>query len=209
MNSRTITRLHHDYGMTALSGTPARMALPFATTGEFFSLARNHCCSVMVMNLLLQEFPEYCQRFSRGELFLRIHAVVGNGPVLSLRKANRFLQKEGIPGRFEKVPLSSLFSHSALQSAPRPSAKDAATSSPDSSQPQPEEAPHWMALLIAAGPFDWHWVLAVPTALSKEDRMKESQTFSVITGWDSSKLFCWKSGQKVRLVSVWIFSATH
>ena len=206
MNSRTIAALHRDYGMTALSETPSGMFLPFATTGEFFSLARNHCCSVMVMNLLLQEFPEYCRKFSRRELFLRIHAMIGNGPVLSLRRANRFLQKEGIPGQFEQVPLPSLFSHSALQSVPCPSFQGfPASSSVEHSQG--EAAPHWMALLIAAGPFDWHWVLAVPTAPSKESRMKKGQTFSVMTGWDSSKLFCWKSGQKARLLSVWIFSA--
>lgn len=173
MKSRTSDELHRDYGMTVLTEIPSAALLPFATTGEFSSLARNHCCAIMVMNLLLQEYPEYCRRFPRRDLFLRIHAAVGNGPVFTLRRANRFLQKEGLPGRFERVPLSAQHPHSPYASK----------------APQPFRS----ALLLAAGPFDWHWVLA------------SGDAFRVITGWDSRHLFQWNPRSGVRLLSVWQF----
>lgn len=192
MKSRTPDELHRDYGMTVLTEIPSAF-LPFATTSEFSSLARNHCYAIMVMNLLLQEYPEYCRRFTRRDLFLRIHAAVGNGPVFTLRRANSFLQKEGLPGRFERVPLSAQHPHSPYASK----------------APQPFRS----ALLLAAGPFDWHWVLAsadasrqiAKTHTGRTPSPCSGSTFRVITGWDSRQLFQWNPCSGVRLLSIWQF----
>lgn len=109
MRVKTTTELNAHYGFFPL---PSEISLrhPFATTAEFCSFARNHCCAVMTVNLLLQKFPAYCAGFSRRELFLAVHAFVGNGPILTLRRVNRFLQNTGLTGRFVRVPASSLFS---------------------------------------------------------------------------------------------------
>lgn len=176
---------------------------PFATTAEFSSTARNHCCAVMVVNLLLQKFSAYCAGNSRSELFSHVHAFVGNGPVLTLRNANRFLQSSGLPGRFVRIPAD----FSAFKGSPG-----------------------FYALLLAASPLDWHWVLAVlPADPSAGVSLRHGSTavsctaqgktvlpspFSdfpsglpVLTGWDSSHLYLWKPGHGSRLLAVWEFKA--
>lgn len=220
MKAKTTAELNARYGFSPLSsetsgekfqnaGFPASFAelsslrRPFATTAEFSSAARNHCCAVMMVNLLLQRFPAYCAGFSRSALFSRVHAFVGNGPVLTLRRANRFLRSTGLPGRFVRIP--------AVSSASR-------------------ESSGFYALLLAASFCDWHWVLAVlpPNHSAGDFPRHGSAAFSctaqgktalpslfsdcsdglpVLTGWDSSRLYLWKPEHGSRLLSVWKFEA--
>lgn len=133
----------------------------------------------MVVNLLLQEFPAYCAGLSRTCLFSQAHSYIGNGPVLTLRGANRFLQSAGLSGRFVRVPASSLFSCSFSSS----------------------EHPGYYALLLAASPLDWHWVLAISLPSDIYTGLP------VLTGWDSSCLHLWKPDCGSRLLSVWKFEA--
>ena len=147
---------------------------PFATTAEFSAAARNHCCAVMVLNLLLLRFPAYCAGFSRSELFFHVHSFVGNGPVLTLRHANHFLRSTELPGRFTRISSASFV---------------------------PQNTSGFYALLLAASPFDWHWVLAILPADSCTGDL------SVLTGWDSSRLYLWKPNHRSRLLSAWKFDA--
>lgn len=196
MKAKTTAELNARYGFfpfsseistekSAKEGTHApftelsSLRRPFATTAEFSSMARNHCCAVMTVNLLLQKFPAYCAGFSRKELFSAVHAFVGNGPVLTLRGANRFLQNAGLAGRFVRIPAASLFSRDLSSS----------------------EQPGYYALLLAASSLDWHWILAfsLPSGIHNG--------LPVLTGWDSSRLHLWKPEHGSRLLSVWKFQA--
>ena len=180
MSTKTTAELNNHYGFSRLSpDLPLALRLPFATTAEFCSFAQNHCCAVMTVNLLLQKFPAYCARFSRRELFLAVHAFVGNGPILTLRRVNRFLQNTGLTGRFVRVPAASLSSCSFSSS----------------------EHPGYYALLLAASPLDWHWVLAISLPSDIYTGLP------VLTGWDSSCLHLWKPDCGSRLLSVWKFEA--
>ena len=146
---------------------------PFATTAEFSAAARNHCCAVMVLNLLLLRFPAYCAGFSRSELFEEIHGEIGNGPVLSLRRANRFLQKTQLPGRLIRIPRSQF----------------------------PSCRAEYHALLLAAAPLDWHWVLAIPD--SGKNPPAPDAAIPVITGWDPDRPYLWNPEGPSRLLAVW------
>ena len=146
---------------------------PFATTAEFSATARNHCCAVMVLNLLLLRFPAYCAGFSRSELFEEIHGEIGNGPVLSLRRANRFLQKTQLPGRLIRIPRSQF----------------------------PSCRAEYHALLLAAAPLDWHWVLAIPD--SGKNPPAPDAAIPVITGWDPDRPYLWNPEGPSRLLAVW------
>ena len=187
MKTRTVSELNAAYGFSPLphglssAERPFAAAAgfsdpegPFATTAEFSAAARNHCCAVMVLNLLLLRFPAYCAGFSRSELFFHVHSFVGNGPVLTLRHANHFLRSTELPGRFTRISSASFV---------------------------PQNTSGFYALLLAASPFDWHWVLAIlPVDSCTGD-------LSVLTGWDSSRLYLWKPNHRSRLLSAWKFDA--
>ena len=185
MKTRTVSELNAAYGFTPLphglssAERPFAAAAefsdpeePFATTAEFSAAARNHCCAVMVLNLLLLRFPAYCAGFSRSELFKEIHGEIGNGPVLSLRRANRFLQKAQLPGRLVRISNSRL----------------------------PVRPAEYHALLLAAAPLDWHWVLAIPDSGKNPPA---PDPIPVITGWDPDRPYLWNPKGPSRLLAVW------
>lgn len=60
--------------------------MTYATTGEFSHLAKNHCAAIMLMNICL--YYGYGTN-SRSQLFVNIHKVVGNGPVIFIEKKAR------------------------------------------------------------------------------------------------------------------------
>lgn len=185
MKTRTVSELNAAYGFTPLPrGLSAERPFaaaaefsdpeePFATTAEFSAAARNHCCAVMVLNLLLLRFPAYCAGFSRSELFKEIHGEIGNGPVLSLRRANRFLRKAQLPGRLIRMPRSQF----------------------------PGCRAEYHALLLAAAPLDWHWVLAIPD--SGKNPPVPNAAIPVITGWDPDRPYLWNPKGPSRLLTVW------
>lgn len=186
MKTRTVSELNATYGFTPLlrplssAERPFAAAAgfsdpkgPFATTAEFSAAARNHCCAVMVFNLLLLRFPAYCAGFSRSELFKEIHGEIGNGPVLSLRRANRFLRKTQLPGQLIRMPRSQF----------------------------PGCRAEYHALLLAAAPLDWHWVLAIPD--SGKNPPVPNAAIPVITGWDPDRPYLWNPKGSSRLLAVW------
>ena len=173
MKTRTVSELNAVYGFTPLPHGLSSAERPFATTAEFSAAARNHCCAVMVLNLLLLRFPAYCAGFSRIELFKEIHGEIGNGPVLSLRRANRFLQKAQLPGRLVRISNSRL----------------------------PVRPAEYHALLLAAAPLDWHWVLAIPD--SEKNPPAPDAAIPVITGWDPDHPYLWNPEGSSRLLAVW------
>lgn len=186
MKTRTVSELNAAYGFTPLphglssAERPSAAAAgfsdpeePFATTAEFSAAARNHCCAVMVLNLLLLRFPAYCAGFSRSELFKEIHGEIGNGPVLSLRRANRFLQKAQLPGRLIRMSRSQF----------------------------PGCRAEYHALLLASAPLDWHWVLAIPD--SGKNPPAPDAAIPVITGWDPDRPYLWNPEGPSRLLAAW------
>ena len=186
MKTRTVSELNAAYGFTPLPhglssaerpfAAAARFSdpeEPFATTAEFSAAARNHCCAVMVLNLLLLRFPDYCVGFPRSELFKEIHGEIGNGPVLSLRRANRFLQKAQLPGRLIRMPRSQF----------------------------PGCRAEYHALLLASAPLDWHWVLAIPDF--RKNPPAPDAAIPVITGWDPDRPYLWNPEGPSRLLAAW------
>lgn len=200
-----------DYGFLPDRSAPVP-SHPFAVTGDFSGIAKNHCCAVTVTNLVLQGFagPGWKARYhNTEELFRDVHRIVGNGPVFSMKKANRFLRENRLDGQFLKISKDAL---APALSAGRPA-----------------------ALLVAASLFDWHWVLAVgivpdPQAVSPGPRHADqagtvpssaaqntqprrirgtavSSAFSlrIINNWDRNEWKQYVPGQGAKLLAVWEF----
>lgn len=195
-----------DYGFLPDHSAPGP-SHPFAVTGDFSSIAKNHCCAVTVTNLILQGFagPGWKMRYhNRAELFRSVHHFVGNGPVFTMKKANRFLRETGLNGQFVKIPKAAL---AQTLSAGRPA-----------------------ALLVAASLFDWHWVLAtgllspqaeadvspssgqtpagfpyhsVPPASGKGNL--SGQPVRIINNWDRNEWKRYIPGHGAKLLAVWEF----
>ena len=127
----------------------------FVTTHDFEDQAKNHCAATSLVNLLLlahitELFPPIGSDMPEKEryagLFARVHRSLPNGPVFAMtRRSNAFFAQNGVPMQAEKlfgpgpVPLSEKqrLIYESLH-AGRP-----------------------CALLLIAGPFLWHWVVAL------------------------------------------------
>lgn len=203
---RTAAQLNQAYGFlpaaaddrrtiysTANTDCPDQVAEPvppFAVTGDFTSIARNHCCATMLTNFILQGYAGrgaasriHCH--TPQDLFIRIHQYVGNGPVFRLGGANRFLRESGIGGRFIRIRKTRLYE---IVSHGNPA-----------------------ALLVAASPFDWHWVLAVglssgqPAARIAGTPPLSDLRIRIINNWDRNVLKEYIPGTGARLISVWVY----
>lgn len=143
--------------------------VPAAVTADFAGLAKNHCCATMLTNycLYLEEAGILSSDLSRTALFARIHAFVPNGPIFSItRRAPRVFASLGIPASARRLPIH-----------PWDSAEKKLSVLARCIERQKGPA----ALLVAAGPLSWHWILAAGTA-----RTSGRNDLLVITGWDRS-----------------------
>lgn len=114
----------------------------WAVTSDY-PWAKNHCAAVCVTNLALwfaaqdPSLAALAESGSKEETFRAVHALVGNGPVAAIAgKARRYFSQKGF-----RLNRRRLWGARALREALR--------------QGRP------CALLLAGGPLDWHWVLAV------------------------------------------------
>lgn len=136
-----------------------------AVTGDFADLAVNHCCAAMVTNYLLYlislgKYPASSPR----DLFVRVHRFVRNGPILSIRRnVPRAFAAMQVPAGVRKLPI-----HFSTPASRKEQVLISCL--------QNEKCP--AALLVAAGPLSFHWILAVGTVEYQNQRY-----LLVVTGW--------------------------
>ena len=72
------------------SGSLEQSFLEFAVTSDYAEIAKDHCAPVCLTNLMLvlsrKGHPELLAGGNLNETFRRIHAMTGNGPVMTLRR---------------------------------------------------------------------------------------------------------------------------
>lgn len=117
------------------------------STADFSNEAKNHCGATLAVNLYklfnnrynfhsVEEDLNLDNRDNALTLFKDIHKYVPNGPVLFLaRKIKSYFSSKSIDIKYKKIPFKKLLS------------------SLDANKP--------VAILLADGLFNWHWVLAV------------------------------------------------
>ena len=155
----------------------------WAVTEYYAGMARNHCASVCATNLVLclqalrsAELPGRAFTETRDELFRTFHDLIGNGPVFFLARSMK---------RF-----SASMGRSALTRRVR--GFDGIRSVIDDGRPA--------ALLLAAGPFDWHWVLCVGwrrirTAGGAHDLLQ------IVNSWDPTGEVWYEPGRGARIMA--------
>ena len=113
----------------------------WATTGEFSSIAKNHCGATAVTNFALyfanRGYSNLKINSSVYDTFVAVHKIVGNGPVMTIAdKAKEYFSDRGYT-----LKTSSVGSFSGIQTAignDRP-----------------------CGILLANGIVDWHWIICV------------------------------------------------
>lgn len=159
----------------------------YAVTSDYEDLARNHCAVTMLVNAVISCLgaEPVCQ--DRRALFVAIHRFVGNGPVLRLQnRANRYFQSAGLPIRCRQVNrriterrpdrLTDLVQRELAAGRP-------------------------CALMVAASPLDWHWVLALA---AKQDRAG-SVLFCIADGWHARRVYWYTPDAGSRLMAIAAF----
>ena len=124
---------------------PDVTAMRFATTGDYAEIAKNHCGAVCASNVLLwlgYRAPSLIKKnadpsFLRNRVFSTMYRIIGNGPVFTLH------------GSIKKGARDLGFMIMSERSSSRPDI----IRSIDNGKP--------VALMLANGVFDWHWVLCV------------------------------------------------
>lgn len=159
----------------------------YAVTSDYDDIARNHCAATMMVNLMLRCYAQDPMCRDRRELFLGIHRIVGNGPILFLpRRANRYLASRGVPMACGQV------------------CRRLTETRPDrlSDLAQRElAAGNACALLVAESLLNWHWVLAVSVKI----RPSGTAAFCIVDGWHARRVFYYIPDQGSRLLAIAVF----
>ena len=122
----------------------------WAVTGDFTDVANNHCCATLLTNYSV--FLDACRRRDAGrlrgydyrEVFNGVHHFVGNGPVLRIDpKANAWFASAGMNAHCKVIHGLSHGERAYLRIR-----DELLGGNP-------------CALLVAAGLFNWHWIMAV------------------------------------------------
>ena len=164
--------------------------VPAAVTADFAHAARNHCCATMLTNycLYLESKGSLFPDLPRAALFEKIHRFVPNGPIFSITKR--------APKVFASLEISSAAYRLPLRLRDTPCSKMTVLCRCLEKQKDPA------ALLVAAGPLSWHWILAVGTV-----RIFGIKYLLVSTGWHRTpRLYRPDSG--CRVLAAWEFSAS-
>ncbi|MGI5949987.1 hypothetical protein [Peptoniphilus sp.] len=126
------------------------------TTGQTNLYAKNHCAAVAETNMFLYYNRENSN--DKIKIFKKVHEIVGNGPVFSIdTSAKKFFKANGY----------SLFSKKVNNI---------------SNYKEEIENGHIVAILIAKGIVNWHWILGVGF------REYEDGNFyaQIIDGWNNT-----------------------
>ena len=152
----------------------------WATTGEFSSIAKNHCGATAVTNIELYitncGISKMIINYSLYDTLVAVHKIVGNGPVMTIADE----AKEYFTDRGYTLKTSSVGSFSGIQTAignDRP-----------------------CGILLANAIVDWHWVICVGYRAYNSG----GSYMRVVDGWNDTtlKFYLCNSG------STWI-SATQ
>lgn len=144
----------------------------WAVTDDFTDSARNHCYATMLTNYLLFQQTEsarstYADPAQIRYLFRTVHSVSGNGPVFSVGRGSvRMLRDLGI--RQDPAPIKKLRSRSGFRAAGAEHLSVSEIMYEKIRRRIDDGYP--VALLVAAAPFDWHWVLAMGYAQAEYGR---------------------------------------
>lgn len=161
----------------------------YAVTSDYDDIARNHCAATMMVNLMLERCGEEQVCRDLRELFWSIHGFIGNGPVLYLaRRANRYLVSEGISLICRQT------SRRITERYPR-RLLDLAHREVTAGRP--------CALLVAASPLNWHWVLAIGMESNRAGMVR----LHIVDGWHARRLYTYVPDQGSRLLAVATFRA--
>lgn len=113
----------------------------WATTGEFDSIAKNHCGATAVTNLALyyanRGYSDLKINSSVYDTFVAVHKIVGNGPVMTIAGQT----KEYFSDRGYTLKYSSANTFSEIKMAIK--------------------SDHPCGILLANGIVDWHWIICV------------------------------------------------
>lgn len=181
----------------------------WAVTDDFSDSARNHCYATMLTNYLIYMQTEFSRHNAADPaqarmLFSTVHRVAGNGPVFSVTgRSSRLLQKLGIPGI--PKPIKKLRSRSGLPAA---EAEHLSVSEIMYEKIRQEvDAGHPVALLVAAAPFDWHWILAMGYAEAEYGR----HFLLILDNWHRGGYQIYMPDDGCRLLSATVLSGrdTH
>lgn len=181
-------------------------AWSFAVTSDYTAIARNHCAATMLTNAVRLLQPAESLTQDVKALFIAIHQIVGNGPVLHLqRRANRYFDSAHLPIRCEQI------NRRCIESRPDRLTSLAWSDLADG---------HPVALLVAASLFRWHWVLALPaTSLepyrqfvsisaashqtSGHDTVSGANgTFLIADSWHAQRIYYYTADQGSRLMAI-------
>lgn len=159
---------------------PAAISTDWATTGEFSSIAKNHCGATAVTNFAL-----YFARIGYSNLkinssvydtFVAVHKIVGNGPVMTIAdKAKTYFSSRGY--NLKTSPVSDFSGIKTAIGNDRP-----------------------CGILLANGIVDWHWIICV----GYRDYGSDGKYMRIVDGWNDTtyRFYRCNSG------SIWI-SATQ
>lgn len=174
---------NRDYGFR----DPITAERRYAVTSDYDDIARNHCAATMLTNLVIacgdgvSTGPDY------RSLFCEIHKAVGNGPVLDIsRRANRYFRARGLPYTCRQTNRHLMETRSdCLVMAARDALR---TGYP-------------CALLVAASPLRWHWVLALSMGVASDGTTR----FHIVDGWHSRQIYQYIPDRGSRLLAVAAF----
>lgn len=159
----------------------------YVVTGDHADIARNHCAATMLANMMLRCYGKEAVCRDRRELFMGIHRVIGNGPVLWLeRRANRYLESQRIPGTCRQINrhLTEMQPDRLVQVALR----ELGAGRP-------------CGLMVAGSLLDWHWVLALDAGLEPGGTV----IFCIADGWHARRVFHYMPDHGSRLLAIATF----
>lgn len=179
---------NQNYGF--VDAVPA--ARRYAITGDYMTIARNHCAATMLTNAVMLLAPTYPKVHDPQALFREIHDFIGNGPVLRLQnKTNRYLMTARLPYTCRQV------NRGILESSP---ARLVSLAHQDLAAGRPA------ALLVAASPLRWHWVLALPEAPTQQAHsLRSADAFTIIDNWHPNCLYHYVPDQGAHLMAICLF----
>lgn len=155
----------------------------WATTGEFSSIAKNHCGATAVTNFALYfancGYSNLKINSSVYDTFVAVHKIVGNGPVMTIADE----AKEYFTDRGYTLKTSSVGSFSGIQTAignDRP-----------------------CGILLANAIVDWHWVICVGYRAYNSG----GSYMRVVDGWNDTTLkfyFCNSGSTWISATQYWV-----
>jgi|GEM_PF-702908 len=204
----------------------------WAVTGDFADMANNHCCATLLTNYSVfldachqnQIATRYLRVADYKEIFAGVHHFVGNGPVLRIDpKANAWFDSANINARCRvmhglrralpaQVNPDALYDrYHASTDLPYMETEEDPLNSPSSSRAERAyiricsalTGGNPCALLVAAGPLNWHWIMAVGFVEYKDG----GHQLLIVDNWTRRGFHLYYPDDGCRLLSCSVISA--